>query len=253
MHTFRWVIGIVLLIFGVLGSIGSIMAVIKPKNEQDKANSKSAIIGGLVIAAIGWFIIPSSSSTAVESTSSPSQQAAGPNSETKDIKDKSTQNEKNDAEKTAYSIGMNPEQFKVSFNQQAQAFGASFRINSLEIDEGPVQNSFKYMLNDHLGLVGSINKKDGSIRDVMLLGQGDGTLKSGLDILGGMGALIAATNPSLPPEERGQILKDLGITKGADLSNVDKSTVRNGLKYTLSSSKDIGIMFGVSNANDSGK
>jgi hypothetical protein len=90
------------------------------------------------------------------------------------------------------------------------------------------------------------------LRSVTLIGTGDGTMKSGTDIIIGMGVLLSATNHDLPADERGQILKELKIigNKDVDVMNLDESTVRNGIKYSLSTSKELGVLLTASDAND---
>lgn len=157
---------------------------------------------------------------------------------------------KNETEKI-FSIGLKPDEFKDRFNQAATEFDSDLRITDLNVDEGSVQDTFQYMLTSHLGLIGSINKQDGSIRSVTILGQGDGTAQSGLNIITSMGILIAAVNPEISPNKRGDILRELKIVgDNVDILNLDSETVCNGKKYFVNSSKEIGIMFGVQDAND---
>lgn len=66
-----------------------------------------------------------------------------------------------------------------------------------------------------------------------------------------MGIIIAATNPEISKEERGNVLKELGLfDENVDISNLDKSAIRNGLKYRIQGSSEIGIMFSVGDVND---
>lgn len=149
------------------------------------------------------------------------------------------------------TIGMTPEEFKEAFNAAAKEFDSNFRIGNITVEDGPVQDTFTVHLTDHLAIVGSVNKADGSVRDVLIMGQGDGSLSSGLDIMVAMGILIAATNPELTPEERGKVLEDLGLFDDTvDLTDHTASTIRNGIQYTLTASDMIGIVFSAGDAND---
>ncbi|MFL0195417.1 hypothetical protein ACJDU8_07535 [Clostridium sp. WILCCON 0269] len=51
-----------------------------------------------------------------------------------------------------YRIFNNISEFQYKFNTSAQKFGLSFKINSLAIQVGTVQNSFKYMINNNIDI-----------------------------------------------------------------------------------------------------
>lgn len=148
------------------------------------------------------------------------------------------------------TIGINPEEFRAAFNKASQEVSAGFTIDKITVQEGEAQDTFQYMLTDNIALVGTVNKADGSVRDVMIMATGDGTFKSGADIIIAMGVLIVATNPDLAVEERGGILDDLGLTSGEDLMGLNTNTTRNGLRYHFTATEGLGILFGVADEND---
>lgn len=158
--------------------------------------------------------------------------------------------EDNKKEEKIASLGFDVDEFKKRFNKAAQEFKSDMRIDNIKVESGAVQDTFQYMLTSHLGIVGAVNKEDGNINSITIIGQGDGTVQSGLNIMVSMGILIATVNPELSPDERGNILKELGIIgDNVDILNLNKDTIRNGKKYFITSSKELGIMFGVENAN----
>lgn len=84
-----------------------------------------------------------------------------------------------------------------------------------------------------------------------MVGAGDGTAQSGTDILVTIGLLITSTNPDLTTEERAGVLQDLGLlSEGVDISQINQSTKRNGIKYTIKGSKELGVWFIASDANE---
>jgi energy-coupling factor transporter transmembrane protein EcfT len=150
-----------------------------------------------------------------------------------------------------YSFGFDSTEFSKRFNNSAKEFESNFRINNINIEDGTVYNTFQVMLNDNIGIIGTINKEDNSLREISALMRGDGTAQSGLDIMLTIGMLISVSNPDLLPDDRGNILKDLGLLdKNVDINNLDGSTIRNGIKYGIMSSQELGIMFFISNANE---
>jgi len=157
---------------------------------------------------------------------------------------------KKKAEEIPHSIGMNADQFKKAFNEASNSIGTDLKIGNLKIEEGPMQNTFNHSFTKNLSMVGIVNKIDGSVRSVTFIGAGDGTAKSGADIILSMGLAIMTTNPELSENDRGNILRELGLMDGGDVLNLDKDTIRNGIKYSLNTSKELGIWFTASSAND---
>jgi len=142
-----------------------------------------------------------------------------------------------------------PESFKTIFNKYASTHDLDdLQIDDIEIKDGEVQNTFQYMFTENLGVIGTVNKSDGSVKEITLIGTGDGTIKSGSNIILGIIAVIATVDPSLTPDGRMSILKKLKIMgdDDADISNLSTKTSRNGIKYFVSSSKAMGLWFGAS-------
>lgn len=141
-----------------------------------------------------------------------------------------------------------PGDFKSAFNKYTASNKLDLHIGELKVQEGEVQNTFTFMFNNHLGIVGSVNKTGGSVKEITMLGTGDGTFKSGSNIILCMVAVIATVDPGLAPEKRIDVLKDLGLVgnKKADIMNLSGKTERNGISYVISSSTVTGLIFGVS-------
>ncbi|MGZ3974624.1 MAG: hypothetical protein ACXVMI_10200 [Flavisolibacter sp.] len=157
---------------------------------------------------------------------------------------KAVEKDKND-EKLLFASTVD---FKNAFNEFSSSNKLDFQIEDIEVQEGQVQNTFQYMFTKNLGILGAVNKSDGGIKELTMLGSGDGTFKSGSNIFLCMAAIIATVDPTLQPEKRGDILRDLGITdkNDSDITNMEGKTERNGIKYYVSSSPSIGFMFGAS-------
>ncbi|RAI85658.1 hypothetical protein DET54_12113 [Paenibacillus pabuli] len=176
-------------------------------------------------------------------------------SKTQDVKvaKEDVQKQKEKIAEIPGTLGMTPEEFRKSFNKRADVLNNSkLKIGKkLNIETGPAQDVFQYMTTDYIGIAGSVNKADGSLRDVMMIGQGNGTLSSGTDLVLTIGLVILATNPDLPSKAVGSVLDDLGIlNEGVDWTTVNESTELNGIRYSITGSDAIGIMFSASDAND---
>lgn len=150
-----------------------------------------------------------------------------------------------------YAIIKNVDQFKMDFNTYAKESQSSLRIRKIIVEPGEVHNAFQYSFSDGLAIVGTLNKKDNSIRSLIMTAQGDGTLNSGLNMLVVMGAIITSTNPSLTDDERGDVLYQLGLFDDeVDISKLSGRTIKNGIKYFVDGIPQVGIMFGAQNSNE---
>ncbi len=204
-------------------------------------------------ALIGLFIIaaamgkPETAKQSNGSTAASATPKAEPGSATEVVVDDKSSS-KDEPAKTEGHLFESTDDFKDAFNKYCSSNNFDLSIDDIEVKEGDVKNTFQYMFTDNLGVIGSVDNSDGKVIEVMLKGSGDGTAKSGANILIGITALISTVDPSLQPEKRGQILKDLGLfgDKKKDIMDLDDKTEMNGIKYFVSSSKNMGLMVGAS-------
>lgn len=82
---------------------------------------------------------------------------------------------------------MTPEKFRKEFNSSAKSMGATLKIADSKIQNGSVQDVFSSQLNDNIYLQESINKTDGSLRDMTMIARGDGSEESAANMLFTMG------------------------------------------------------------------
>ncbi|KQO04465.1 hypothetical protein [Paenibacillus sp. Leaf72] len=157
-------------------------------------------------------------------------------------KDESSKTEKAKAEGV---VATDVESFRKAFNKASETLGAKFTVKSLKV-EG---SGFQHQLTDSIYLNGFVNKETGAIKELLIMGAGDGTPQSGANLILSFGALIGATNPDLETNESGDIFEELGLMESnVDLYNLNKSAERNGIVYTIKSSKETGIWFMAQNA-----
>ncbi|MGM9571597.1 MAG: hypothetical protein ACI3ZR_05190, partial [bacterium] len=126
-----------------------------------------------------------------------------------------------------------------------------FEIPDLTIEKGEVQDVFKVIFSNNLALNGTVNKKDGSLRDILVIGQPTKNAADNLNIILVFGTAMAAINPELTAKERGQLLKDCGlIGENVDYTNLNKSTVRGNIEYHATFTEGIGFMLTISSVDD---
>ena len=144
------------------------------------------------------------------------------------------------------SLFISPEYFKVAFNNFCDANKFKLLISDIEVKEGDVNNTFTVKLNESVTIVGSIEKSDGSVKELIIIGSGNGTNEAGIKILTGITAAIGSTDASLAPSERGEIVKALGLlNKKTDISNHKAKYDRNGFHYWVNSNQYTGFNFGI--------
>lgn len=146
----------------------------------------------------------------------------------------------------AGALFASPEAFKSAFNRSCSKNSFDFEIDEINVQDGEVNNTFQCTINNNVSLVGSVNKADGSVKEITMIGKGDGTAKSGADILTMMAVIIGTVDPDLPANGRGEILQELRLfgDNAADLKDHTAATDKNGIHYFINSSEVMGIWFG---------
>ncbi len=150
------------------------------------------------------------------------------------------------------SIGMTPTEFRKAFNKHSSELGTDLKISKINVEKGPVQDTFTQNFSDDLVLLGSVNKADGSVREISLITQAK-TASSAGDFLVTFGILALATNPNSDPNAAKIVGEQLGIFKdGVDFSTLDTSTTYDGIEYKMKAYEGMGFMLFVRDPNDEG-
>lgn len=140
-----------------------------------------------------------------------------------------------------------PYDFKTAFNKAVSETKLDYVIGELAITEGNLHNTFHTTLNRNLALLGTMEKETGKVLDVMMIGTGDGSIKSATDIFQCMATLMVAVDPNMPAKESSMILKELGVLGNPEnIMHLDTHTERKGINYFLTSSETTGFTFGAS-------
>jgi len=155
------------------------------------------------------------------------------------------------------TLGLIPAQFRSNWNAFIdEAQSPALRIASIDVDTGEVQDVFTVILSEQLSILGTVNKADGTIRDVQVWGVPSTDALAATDMILSWGALIASIDPSLSPTERGEVLEDLGIIGGDEWAEpgFEAEVVRNGVEYSFDNFLDgLGVLsFNAGDPSDSG-
>jgi hypothetical protein len=138
--------------------------------------------------------------------------------------------------------------FRTAFNKAASMNNFNFRLPNLKVQNGEANNVFQCKITDNLILMGTVEKTKNRVKEISMLGRSDGTLESTTNLILCMAVIMASADSSLSPEQRGGVLRELGIldADSAAIMELSAKTEKNGLEYFINISPMIGIVFGVS-------
>lgn len=143
------------------------------------------------------------------------------------------------------TLEITPEVFAKRMNANLKATESSFRVKT-HIEKGEVNDVFKYTFNDHLAIVGTVDKESKNLSGITLITSGDGTAKSGVDVMTIVVSAYSAVlgENALKTGEPAKImikLAKLNEKKADKTSTV--STIFNDVKFSYMSSDTIGNWF----------
>jgi hypothetical protein len=147
--------------------------------------------------------------------------------------------------KAKETLGVTPEEFRVSFNKFVSQIDSSYRAAEFEVQSGDVNDVFTHSFAKNVAIVGTVNKSDGSMQSliVTIAGAGDDIAKPVIVLLSAAHAL----NPGVPKEEHSKAV--LGLVKNA-MSTIEAGTSYDetvgDLHYSAFASQYTGLMFTIS-------
>lgn len=235
--------------------IRAMRLVIKREKAVDKRTLKFLIAAALV-AVIGGALIPGEEGAqektekikeAVKDVEAEEKESTKENvgkiSDDEEISEKDENKEIEESEEVS-TLPYTVDEFREKFDVAAEEFGLFFRSNkTAEIVEGQVNNTQQVVTaSDYVNIFATLNKNN-EVLSINLIGVGDGTTDSGVEIMATIGATIAASQPELSPDERGDILKDLGLIGDEEIGDDMATTTRGKFTYSLSINDVTGVMF----------
>ena len=95
--------------------------------------------------------------------------------------------------------------------------------------------------NRNVAAILDTDAQNGTVRSILFIAGGTGTISSGVDVILGLtGVVMAVENPRMPSAQRGEAIRDIGVLDLTDLSETGKRTQRGRFEYYLSFSDVIG-------------
>ena len=155
-------------------------------------------------------------------------------------------------EEKVYSIGITPDEFVSRYNKSVIELKHGQQLNNVDVISGEVQNTFKVVINKDVAWTGAVNKKDNSIRHIIAIVMLSEASHETLEHLITFGMLIMISSPELSPDERGKLIKEIGLLGSVgDLLSLNKTVIKGNIKYTAMFSKDLkSFFFTAENIND---
>lgn len=141
-------------------------------------------------------------------------------------------------------LGFTSSEFLSRFKDVAEESNLKVNTKKIQASDNDGKEILNVAASKNMALLITSDKTSDTVISIILIGVGDGTMKSGGDIIIGFIAAITATNPELSKTARGDVLKSLGIFTGSNEANGE--TIRQGIKYTLSRTESAGTWLTIS-------
>ena len=136
------------------------------------------------------------------------------------------------------NMNLTLDQFVSNFNAAAQNISASYTIRNYRINASAMKKDMVYAFTDQIGVVASIDPVNDRVMSASIMSRVM-TEHSKRQTVIAFNILAAATNPGLSPEQRAELLAELGLNS----ENFPASTkaMRGNIEYTAQSDKRAGI------------
>lgn len=144
------------------------------------------------------------------------------------------------AEAAERSLQLPIDTFQKRLNGQLASAQTGFKAGKPEISEGPVNDVMNMKVGPHNVVVATLKKGTRQIKELMIVGSGDGTPKSGMTMLMAISAVFAATTPDLQVKD---VLPNLpAILKGEDQQH-------GGVSFSAIKTPTMGAVFTAQSAH----
>lgn len=142
------------------------------------------------------------------------------------------------------SLGITPMQYKQQFNNASlMTDGSTFEIHTLEVKHGDVFDVANVELGKNNSMIVAVTKQ-GLVNSVTTISVGDGTIKSGANMLFLSAVMARSIHPNLDKQEAGKIGADL-FTLAFEANGKPVTKVVNNVKHFATFSKELGYWYGI--------
>lgn len=248
---------------GVLGLVGllcwlvALLGLISPKIFTDQKTgvvpTRGALFGGGAVAGVVAIVIaalvnPDATPEAAVADSSAPAVVANVESKKEEAKPEAEMETEQNLADATKSLKVTPEQFRQSYNQLVHQIDPDFKLPTLKVKSGAVNDTFLHTVAPNVSLVGTVHKETGQLKDLMILVGGSGDEQA--DHLKPVIVLLTASqvlNTAVTKEENSKLVTQMATQA---MENMDSGTpierTLGQLTYTVSASKLTGLMFAIS-------
>lgn len=145
------------------------------------------------------------------------------------------------------NLEVTTEVFAERMNANLKKADSPFRLN-IHIEDGKVNDVFKYAFNDYLVMVGTIDKTSKNLSSITIITRGDGTTSSGVNIMAVVVSAYSAIlgEDSMKTGEPGRVMiKLVNMKKNKMDEESTVSTILNGMKFSFMTNHTLGNWFTV--------
>lgn len=137
-------------------------------------------------------------------------------------------------------------EFEENFNAFGKSFTPAIRLYPAKLNPKNKGDKFatrQAIVTDNIILTAT-EADSGRVGGVIMLGRGDGEFESGMAIIMAMGAIMSGIDKNITSEQRGDVLKGLGVVGSGGLeSDKPAATVMRGIKYSVANTPGVGLLF----------
>lgn len=148
------------------------------------------------------------------------------------------------------NLGVTPEEFRKSYNDLIGQIDRAWRVAEFDVTEGSVNNTFMAKLGPAASIVGSIDKSNKKIIDVMVIAGGG----QDQDNIQAVAVLMSTAHALTKGASKQEISNAVNTVVTAALENIEKddaptqSRIVGNRKISANASQVTGLMFSVSAA-----
>lgn len=130
-------------------------------------------------------------------------------------------------------LGITMDEFQETFNSTMTSLESEIQIVSIDWEEGDAAATGK--ISENLSFVFFLKDTDTKeIKSLLFLGSGDGTARSGADLLLCLASTIVSADPSIELDKTGPMLEEMSNNEP------DHTVTKNGITYTYTQNSEIG-------------
>lgn len=228
-------------LFALIFIAAAIVGLIKPslfKFKSDVVPNRWKVFGIFFLVSFISLAFVGVFAPEVESTDKVSAEAKQDSIEVQVVPSKTVE-QKPIADDKESNLGLTHEQFRASLNQKLKSVDISYLrpVAEFDLEKGDVNDTFKVMFTDAVGVVGSVSKSSDKIKEITILYGGESD-KDAADFLVVTGLIVQTLSPGkeAAPKELVPLMEKAVANK-----NETQSKVIDGKTYTVIDSDVIGL------------